>query len=193
MSPDTEELTLLLRDCARGDSEAFNRLVPHVYEELRRLAGRYMRSESPEHTLQPTALVHEAYTRLVGAEIEWRDRRHFFRAAALAMRRILVDHARRRASLRRGGEARKVPLDTSAGGGGEWTPDLLDLDRALGELFEQDERKGRVVELHFFAGLTYEEVGEVLQISPATVDRDMKFARAWIRRRLEGGEDDRGR
>ena len=193
MSPKTEELTLLLRDCARGDSQAFNRLVPHVYEELRRLAGRYMRAESPEHTLQPTALVHEAYARLVGSEIDFRDRRHFFRAAALAMRRILVDHARRRAAARRGGDARRVPLDTSAAASGEWTPDLLDLDRALGELTEQDERKGRVVELHFFAGLRYEEVAEVLEISPATVDRDMRLARAWLRRRLEDEGAPRGR
>ena len=196
--PPPEEITLLLAECRQGAPGALDRLMPFVYDELRRLAGHYMRGERKEHTLQPTALVHEAYARLVGLEITWRDRAQFFQAAAQAMRRILVDHARAKRSAKRGGGAPRQPLDDAIDSivigeeAGALAADLVDLDRALERLERQDPRKARVVELHFFAGLSFDEVGKALGISRATVDRDMRLARAWLRDALtEGGDDGR--
>jgi RNA polymerase sigma factor (TIGR02999 family) len=189
-------VTRLLAECREGSPDAFDRLMPLVYNELRRLAGHHMRGERREHTLQPTALVHEAYARLVGVEITWRDRAQFFRAASQAMRRILVDHARAKRSAKRGGGEPRQPLDdavdTVVAAGGEGTPaaDLVDLDRALLRLERQDPRKAQVVELHFFAGLSFDEVANALGISKATVDRDMRLARAWLRDALTEGVDD---
>jgi RNA polymerase sigma factor (TIGR02999 family) len=194
--PSPGEVTRLLAECREGKAGALDRLMPLVYGELRRLAAHYMRGERKEHTLQPTALVHEAYGRLVGQEITWRDRAQFFKAAAQSMRRILVDHARAKRSAKRGGGQPGRPLDeavdvvTVAGGGELSRADLVDLDRALARLGRQDARKARVVELHFFGGLSFDEVARTLEISKATVDRDMRFARAWLREALTEGAGD---
>lgn len=178
-------VTQLLVECREGDAQAFEDLLPIVYDELRRLASRYMKGERQGHTLQPTALVHEAYAKLVALDIEWRDRVQFFKAAAQAMRRILVDHARAKRSLKRGGGAIPLSLDEIVSAPGtEPAADLVDLDRALNDLAEKDERKARVVELHHFGGLSFDEIAEALEISRATVDRDMRMARAWLRAAL---------
>ena len=166
-----------------------NRLLPEVYDELRQLAAHYMRGERRGHTLQPTALVHEAYAKLVGLEVAWADRVQFFKAAAQAMRRILVDHARAHRSEKRGGGVPRASFTGALELPSEAPVDVLDLDRALEALEKLDPRKAQVVELHFFAGLGFEEIAGALDISPATVDRDMRFARAWLRARLEGAVD----
>jgi len=191
------EVTRLLAECREGKPGALDRLMPFVYDELRRLASHYMSGERRGHTLQPTALVHEAYARLVGLDITWRDRAQFFGAAAQAMRRILVDHARAQRSAKRGGGAPRQPLDYAVevaavvDRGDLPAADLVDLDRALAALERQDARKARVVELHFFGGLSFDEIGKALDVSKATVDRDMRLARAWLREALgEGGVRD---
>jgi len=182
------EVTLLLRELQAGGIDAVDRLTPLVYGELRRLAARYMRDERSDHTLQPTALVHEAYLRLVDQRsVEWQGRAHFLSLAARMMRRILVDHARKRATVRHGGNAVQVTLTELPGGDELSTLDLFALDRALGELADIDERAAGVVELRFFGGLTNAEVAEVQGTSPATVKRDWEFARAWLRSALEEG------
>lgn len=182
-NPETRSITQLLADSRSGDGAALDRLMPLVYDELRRLAGSYMRNESVGHTLQPTALVHDAYLRLVNSDIELQDRAHFFAVAARLMRRILVDHARAKGRQKRGGALRVTlaeSLDAAIG------PDLdiLDLEDAILRLSEIDERKGKVVELHFFGGLSYHETAEALGISPATVDRELRFAKAWLHHEL---------
>ena len=151
-----------------------------------------MRDERRDHTLQATALVHEAYARLVGAEVEWSDKAHFFRVAGRAMRRALVDHARARRTAKRGGDLARVTLVEAQIESGERQPDILALDAALETLAERDARKARVIELHFFVGLSYEEVARVLEISPVTVHRDMTFARAWLKSALAGEQRDGG-
>lgn len=160
-------------------------LVPLLYEELRRVARRALAGERPGHTLQTTALVNEAFLRLHGHEAPWVDRVHFFAAAATAMRRVLVDHARGRDRLRRGGGARAVTLDTGIVGEAGPDLDVLDLDRALAALAELDARKARAVELFYFAGLDYEAIALAEGVSPATAKRDLQFARAWLRTALE--------
>lgn len=192
MSPHaSESVTQLLQAWSRGDQASLDRLLPAVYEELRRLAGRYMRHQAPEHTLQTTALVHEAYLRLIDQRrIDWASRAHFFGVAAKAMRSILIDHARRRRAAKRGGKAGRRTL----GAAGEVADpgsavDVLALDEALTRLAERDPRKSQVVELRYFGGLTLAEVAEVLGISPATVKREWIAARAWLRRELT---EDRG-
>lgn len=182
------EVTRLLVDCREGKPGAIDALMPVVYDELRRLAAHYMKSERKEHTLQPTALVHEAYAKLVGLDIEWQDRVQFFKAAAQAMRRILVDHARGKSSLKRGGGSLVQPLDETVMA--EVAPpaaNLLDLDRALDRLAALDQRQAQIVELHFFGGLSFEETGKALEVSRATVDRDMRMARAWLHAELSEG------
>jgi RNA polymerase sigma factor (TIGR02999 family) len=178
------DVTQLLVRWRGGDESAHERLMPLVYDELRRLADRYMRAERPDHTLQATALVHEAYVRLVGVDAAWQDRAHFMSLAATMMRRVLVDHARAGRRQKRGGGAAKVSLDDVALLSPEPSAELLDLDDALTRLAAIDERKARAVELHYFGGLTYEETAEVLGISPATVDRDLRMARAWLYREV---------
>ena len=181
----TGEVTQLLIDCREGKPGAIDALLPLVYDELRRLAAHYMKGERVEHTLQPTALVHEAYAKLVGLDVDWQDRVQFFKAAAQAMRRVLVDHARAKTSAKRGGGAPNLSLAEATMV--EMAPaatDLLDLDRALDKLATLDERKAQVVELHFFGGLNFEETGRALAISRATVDRDMRMARAWLHAEL---------
>ncbi len=184
-------VTQLLLEWRDGDPEALDRLTPIVYEELRRLAHRWMRKESASDVLQTTALVHEAYLRLVGENVSWEGRDHFFAVAATVMRRILVEFARRRQAQKRGGGVEPLPLDEVRGG--SWatvtaTPDveILALDEALRQLSAHDARKGRIVELHFFGGLTIPETAHVIGVSHATVERDLKMSRAWLSDAMNG-------
>jgi RNA polymerase sigma factor (TIGR02999 family) len=174
----------LLEAWREGDLSAYDRLFPLVYHELRRLARAQMRGERAGHSLQPTLLVHEAYLRLVDAEVDWRDRTHFLSVAARVMRRILIEHARTKAAHKRGGADQRVTL-TSTIASPEGSPiDVLVLDMALERLRKLDARQADGVELCYFGGLTYAEIGEVLGVSEATVDRDLRHARAWLRREL---------
>jgi RNA polymerase sigma factor (TIGR02999 family) len=163
------------------------RLLPIVYAELRRLAASYLRRERPGHTLQPTALVHEAYVRLIDQrQIDWSNRAQFMGLAAVMMRRVLVNHARDRVAGKRGGGAEHVPLTLAGAAIGAPEIDLLDLHDALDRLAASDPRKAQIVELKFFAGLTTEEIAAMLEVSTATVERDWKFARAWLYRAVSG-------
>jgi RNA polymerase sigma factor (TIGR02999 family) len=182
------DVTLLLASARKGDRGAVDALLPIVYKELRRVASVYMRKERVDNTLQPTALVHEAYMKLVGQHsVEWQNRAHFLAVAAQQMRRILVDRARARSTSKRGGEMAVVQLDEGLASAVTRDRDLVALDEALRELARKDERLARVVELRFFGGLTIEETAEVLRISTATVDRDWVAARAWLRREMRRG------
>jgi RNA polymerase sigma factor (TIGR02999 family) len=183
----TSEVTQLLEAAGAGDEGAAERLLPVVYDALRELAERRMDREPPGHTLQPTALVHEAYLRLVGdREIRWANRAHFFAAAAEAMRRILVERARRQQSLKRGGGAGRVPLlDVHAAKDAE-TVDLVALDEALARLEDRDPGMSEIVKLRFFAGLTIEQTAEALGIANRTINRRWIAARAWLRREMTG-------
>ena len=189
-TPSPSEVTQTFLRWRQGDPNALNSLLPLVYEEMRRLAGSYLRSESAGHTLQPTALAHEAYMRLLDQrQVSWQNRAHFMGLAAQAMRRILVDHARRRGAQKRGGDAIHVALE-DADVAAEM-PEALGvpveaLNDALDRLAALDERQARVVELRFFTGLSIEETAEVLAISPATIKRDWTLARAWLHRELKG-------
>ena len=180
----SHEVTQLLQRLQHGDPRAVDLLIPLLYAELRDLAADYLRGERPDHTLQPTALVHEAYLKLVGQrEVHWQGRSHFLGVAAQAMRRILVDHARRhRAAKRYGGPL--VTLDEGMLVEQPTTLDLIALNDALARLAELDPRQAQIVELRFFGGLAIEEVAEVLAISPITVKREWRIARAWFRREL---------
>jgi RNA polymerase sigma factor (TIGR02999 family) len=179
------EITRLLQAWGGGDPEALENLTPLVYAELRRMARRSMRRENAGITLQPTALVNEAYLRLVDiAQVRWQDRAHFFAVAAQTMRRILVDAARARAAGKRGGGALHVNLDESIDAMPDRGSQLVALDDALEALARLDLRKAKVIEMRFFGGLTVEETAEVLKISPETVMRDWKMARAWLMREL---------
>jgi RNA polymerase sigma-70 factor (ECF subfamily) len=180
-------VTRLLRDWQNGRQGALDEMLPLVYDELRRLAARYMRGERPGHTLQATALVHEAFTRLVDAQITARSRAQFFALACRAMRNVLVDHARARGRVKRGSDPPRVTLDESIVLSAEPDPGLLDLDAALTRFAAQDPRKARTVEMHFFGGLTHEEIAEMLGVSPSTVRGDLRLAKAWLAARL-GGE-----
>jgi RNA polymerase sigma factor (TIGR02999 family) len=183
-----QEVTALLRKITAGDSSAAAEVVPLIYDELRRLAAHFMARERPDHTLQATALVHEAYLRLVDQrQANWQNRAHFYGAAAGVMRRILVDHARARRAEKRGGDAHPAPFDESLGFSGDQTEELIGLDTALTRLAERSPRQVRIVELRFFAGLNVEETAEALAISPKTVKRDWSVARAWLHRELRGG------
>jgi RNA polymerase sigma factor (TIGR02999 family) len=184
----TAAITGLLVQVGQGNQNAVNELLPRVYGQLRALAGQYFQDERTDHTLQPTALVHEAYLRLVGSEYQgWESRRHFYRVAAVAMRRILVDHARRHRAAKRG-EGKKLPLMEAAHAGGELDLDLIALDEALSRLAALNLRKARVVELRFFAGLTTEETARALDVTTRTVERDWRLARAWLFREMGGGK-----
>jgi RNA polymerase sigma factor (TIGR02999 family) len=185
----SNEVTLLLRAWGEGDVQALDRLAPIVYQELHRIARGYMARERTDHTLQTTALVNEAYVRLVDArQVTWQDRAHFFAVCARAMRRILVDHARSRGYVKRGGGKLHVQFDEAFGM--EWSADsnLLELDEALDRLSALDPRKARVIEMRFFVGLSVEETAEALGISPETVMRDWKLARAWLYRELSADQ-----
>ncbi|NUQ67481.1 MAG: sigma-70 family RNA polymerase sigma factor [Phycisphaerales bacterium] len=184
-TPSPEHVTLLLEAVSAGDSRAAEDLLPLVYEQLRRLAKNHLSKEAPGQTLQPTALVHEAYLKLVGgASVEWADRGHFFAAAALAMRRILVDRARERKRLKRGGGKARAQLQEDAVAAEEGTTDLLALDEALGQLEKTDRRRYDVVMLRYFAGLTIEETAAALNVAPATVKTDWALARVQLYRAM---------
>lgn len=183
-STPTKAVTQLLQEWRGGNQHALDELMPVVYDELRRLAAHYMKRERPEHTLQPTALVNEAYLRLVDAKVSWQDRAHFFAVAARLMRRLLVDHARALQRVKREGELGKVPLDEAEQICSTPRLDLLALDEALAKFASFDPRKAEIIELHFFGGLSNEEVAEVLTISRATVQREMRLAKAWLNLQL---------
>lgn len=192
-APDPREaaqVTRLLRAWREGDEAAGDRVMGIVYDELRRIAAARMRGESPGHTLQSTALVHEAYVRLAGADLAWTDRKHFFATAARTMRRVLTDHARARGREKRGAGLDRITLAGVPAGDGDGEHvvaarlDMVALDAAIEALGELDPRKAAAVDLHYFAGLGYDEVAEALDISPATVHRDLRMARAWLRSRL---------
>ena len=188
MSPPTGVTQLLIR-AEKGDRAALDEMLPLVYGELRRLANFYLSKERPGHTLQPTALVHEAYLRLVNQQdVDWKNRAHFFGLAAEMMRRILTNHARDRAAGKRGGKSERVSLSRVNPSTEMKDIELIALDEALKELTEIDPRKSRIVELKFFSGLTTEEIAEILQISVATVKREWAMARAWLIRWLKGKE-----
>ncbi len=178
------EVTQWLAAWRRGDAQALDRLVPLVYRELQRLARRAMRGERPGHTLQTTALVHEAFIALAGAQVDWADRAHFFAIAARQMRRVLVNHGEARRAGRRGGGAVHAPLEDALEVVGTPSAEISDLDDALRRLEAMDARKAQILELHFFGGLTYEEMAEVMHLSTSTVDTDLRFAKAWLRSRL---------
>jgi len=181
----SSEVTRLLSAWrSSGDERLLDELVPLVYDELRELAARRLGGERSDHTLQATALVHEAYARLVDSEVDFADRVHFFALAATTMRRILVDHARARAREKRGGGAAHVTLSEELAASPEEPEEMLALDDALRRLAEHDPRKAKVVELHFFGGLTYAETATALDISEATVDRDLRMAKALLAREM---------
>jgi RNA polymerase sigma factor (TIGR02999 family) len=184
------QVSTLLRAWANGDQSALEKLTPIVYDELHRLAHQYMQRERSGHSLQTTALVNEAYTRLVDYKrMRWQNRAHFFAVSAQLMRRILVDHARRH-NLKRGGDLNRVPLDDVAIVDSEPASDLVTLDDAMNSLARLDIRKVQVVEMRFFGGLSVEETAEVLGVSPATVARDWSTAKAWLYREMTGGTAD---
>jgi RNA polymerase sigma factor (TIGR02999 family) len=182
------DVTGLLRRWSEGDAAALESLMPVVYAELRALAGSYLQSERPGHTLQPTALVHEAFLRLVGQNrVEWQNRAHFFGIAAQLMRRVLVDHARRRAAAKRDAGPVRIEFTEPSSEGSDRDPEILALDEALQGLESLDARQAKIVELRFFGGLTVEETALVTGVSTATVKREWRTARAWLRRTLDSG------
>lgn len=183
----SQNITRMLKDWSGGKREALDELLPFVYNELHRQASRYLRKERGDHTLQTTALIHEAYMRLIDQnEVEWQNRAHFFAIAAQTMRRILVDYARTRKREKRGGDDVKLQLDDAMNvSTKEKSIDLVALDEALNRLAEFDERQAKVVELRYFSGMTEEETAEVLDISPATVRRDWNMAKAWLFHQLK--------
>jgi len=191
MAAPTQDVTRLLDRLETGDGSAASHLMPLVYDELRRLAQHFLVQEAPSHTLQATALVNEAYLRLVNQrEARWQNQAQFFAVAATMIRRILVDHARARAAAKRGGDARRLTLSESVALGGDEQDkadpvDLLDLHDALSDLERLHERQARVVELRFFGGLGVEETAHVIEVSPRTVKDDWRFARVWLRSRLK--------
>jgi RNA polymerase sigma-70 factor (ECF subfamily) len=188
--PDAEEVSRLLRAWGDGDQSALHGLTPIVYQELRRLAHSYMKGERPGHSLQTTALVNEAYLRLVDCNrMKWHNRAHFFAVSATLMRRILVDHARSH-NVKRGAGVQHVSLDEGAAVGDDREADLVALDDAMSALARLDPRKVQIIEMRFFGGLSAEETAEVLKISPATVRRDWSIAKVWLYRELSRHRDD---
>ena len=184
MEPDSRLVTGLLHQWKNGDQKALDELMPFVYDELRRLSARCLFHERPDHTLRATDLVHEAYLRLMGANVDWQDRIHFYAVAARIMRRILVDYATSHGRQKRGGGAERIPLDESVVIGPEAETIVVELDQALDRLAANDPRKSEIVQLLFFGGMTYDETAAALEISPATVHRELKLAKAWLYREL---------
>jgi RNA polymerase sigma factor (TIGR02999 family) len=179
------DVTQLLQALGVSDPSVVPQVLPLVYDELRRLAAHYLRRERPDHTLQPTALVHEAYVRLAAQDrVHWRNRAHFVGVAAQLMRRVLVDHARADQAAKRGGQDTRVPIDDADAPYEAVSVDILALDEALTKLGILDPRQARIVELRYFGGLSVEEVAELLSLSPATIKREWRMARAWIHRAL---------
>ncbi len=179
MPDETRQITQLLRRWRQGQDEALEQLVPLVYAELKGIAKREFRHEAAGHTLQPTALINEAVLRLGEADISWHDRCHFLAMMTTTMRRVLVDHARSRQRQKRGGDWQQVTLQTKLSGQNTST-DILDLDRAIDALAQHDQRKAQIIQLHYFGGMQYREMAIVLNISEATVQRDLQFSRAWL-------------
>jgi RNA polymerase sigma factor (TIGR02999 family) len=191
MPESPQNVTRLLLDWSKGNKEALDSLVPIVYDELRRQASRYLRRERVGHTLQTTALINEAYMRLVDQKnVHWQNRAHFFGIAAQLMRRILVDHARTRKRAKRGGSDVRVSLNEATVKSKSQDLDIVALDEALERLVEIDPQQSRIVELRFFSGLNVEETAEALRISPATVKREWRIAKAWLYREISGSEQD---
>jgi len=184
--PNSEQITELLKDWSEGNQAAFDQLMPLVYGELRQMARRYLRQQPGGHTLQTTALIHEAYLRLLGRiEKRWENRAHFFGVAAQAMRHILVDYARSKNNQKRGGWQERVTLADNMRVTNQSSEDVIALDEALNQLALLDDRKVRVVEMKFFAGLSVAEIAGVLKVSPETVKRDWSFAQTWLLRELK--------
>ena len=178
-------ITQLLVQWSNGDQQALDQLTPLVYDQLRQMAHTYLRRERPDHTLQATALVHEAYLRLIDQHsVSWQNRAHFFGIASQMMRRILVNHALAKATAKRGGDAEKLSVEEATGFAGQRDVDLISLDEALKELELLDPKQTRIVELRFFGGLSIKETAEVLKLSPATVKREWSTARLWLRRQM---------
>lgn len=189
MEPPSSEITQLLVNWREGDQQAINALLPLVHDELRKLARSYMRRERADHTLQTSALVNEAYLRLgQGESPQWQNRTHFFAVAAQVMRHVLIDHARSYRYEKRGGGAQRVDMDDLHGMTDERASELIDLDEALSTLADLDHRKSRIIELRFFGGLNIDEVAEILELSPTTVQREWRAARAWLQRFLKGDD-----
>ena len=186
-TPDPGDVTRLLRAWRQGDAQALDDLMPLVYAELQRMAHRLMRRERAGHTLQPTALLHEACLKLLGAQVDWTDRTHFFAVAARQMRHVLVDHAHSRAALKRGGGVPPLALDDLAEQAGPDTAGIAELDDALHRLEALDRRKAQVIELRYFGGLGQAEIAAALGISRSTVDSELRFAKAWLGRQLGAG------
>jgi RNA polymerase sigma factor (TIGR02999 family) len=184
MSTDPQSVTRLLQQWRGGNRQALDELTPIVYHELRRLAAHRLQGERPGHTLQATALVHEAYMRLIDADIEWSDRAHFYAVAARVLRRVLVEYARTRTRQKRGGGEAPIPLDQALEVGTEAISTVLELDEALERLSALDPRKSEVLQLLFFGGLTHDETAAALGVSVSTVHRELKLAKAWLHREL---------
>ena len=187
---DTQQISLLLQRWSEGDEKSFEELTPLVYGELKKLANSAFRREKGGHTLQATALVNEAYLQLINASVDWKGKAHFYALAARMMRRILVNHANAKAAEKRGGDALRVTFVESDLEATESGRDVIDLDRGLKALAAEDDRKSALLELHYFAGMSYREAGEVLGVSEATAKRDLRFGKAWMRRYLEGSVED---
>jgi RNA polymerase sigma-70 factor, ECF subfamily len=187
MDSDSGQVTQLLRAMRAGDAHAAEDLLPLVYAELHRLANAYMRRERPDHTLQATALINEAYLRLVGEEVDWNSRAHFIGLAAHVMRRVLVDYARTRNAEQRGGGLKRVEMQDDLAISAEKLDEVEELDEALKRLEKENPRQARVVELRYFGGLSVEQIGELLQIAPRSVKRDWALARIWLFRALRPG------
>jgi RNA polymerase sigma factor (TIGR02999 family) len=184
-SPSSQEVSQLLIDWGNGDQTALDKLVPLVYQELHHLAAQYMRHEAPGHTLQTSALVNEAYLKLVDQKrVKWQNRAHFFGVAAQMMRRILVDHARGRTRAKRGGQRKKITLDTSVILSTEKAAEFVALDDALNALAKVDPQKSRIVEMKIFCGLNMDEIAEVEKVSPSTIEREWRKAKAWLHREI---------
>jgi RNA polymerase sigma factor (TIGR02999 family) len=184
MPTERQVVTQLLQQWSGGNKQALDQLMPVVYQQLHKIAARCMRAERTDHTLRATALVHEAYLKLVDADVAWQDRVHFYAVSARLLRNILVDHAKANKRQKRGGGAEKVTFDDAVLVGPETPGGILEIDEALKRLAVHDERKSQIIELLFFGGLTYDEAAAALQISPATVHRELKMAKAWLYREL---------
>lgn len=184
VSPERQLVTQLLQQWGGGNKQALDQLMPVVYDQLRKLAANCLRAERPDHTLRATALVHEAYLRLVDSDVAWANRVHFYAVSARMLRRILVDHAKSHNRQKRGGEFQKIPLDEAILVGPQSQSGIVELDEAMQRLAAHDQRKSELIELLFFGGLTYDEAAAALKISPATVHRELTLAKAWLHREL---------
>lgn len=190
--PAENDITRLLNQWSEGSDQARDLVAPMIYEELKQIARNAFRHEGSQHTLQPTALVHEAYEKLVGVNVDWQDREHFFALAARMMRRLLVNHANSRAALKRGGKALHMTLHEDAHAASVAEEDVLALHEALTQLATLDERKANILEMHYFGGLTQPQMGSVLDISESTVRREFKLARIWLKKLLSDGKVEPG-